>query len=98
MNPGEFIEAEGIQMQKIINEEINQDGIYEAYVRAVAIDGDYNMALKLNQEISRRVSKIFSESEGDRKKHAELRLELLTKTAKDMQLAISKPNYNQEKK
>ncbi len=86
-----------IQMQKIINEEINQDGIYYAYVQAV-VNGSYNKALELNQEMQRRASKIYSESEGDRKEQVKLTLGLLAKASEDIQIEISKHDCNQENK
>ena len=82
-----------VQMQQTINNEINQDGIYNRRVQAV-LNEEYAKALELNQEIQKRISKIYSESEGDRKEQAGLRLELLAIIARDIQLKISKPNYN----
>lgn len=95
MNECKPWEIHDVQLQKIINEEVNQDEIYNKYVNAV-VDGDYSEALKLNQEIFQRVSKICSESEGNEEKQeqAKLRLELLAEPAKKIQLSISNPNYN----
>lgn len=80
--------------QKLINDNINQDGVYYDYIQAV-IDGDYNSTLKLNKELCQRVSKICSESEEPIKKQAILRLGLLAKTAKDIQTKLN-PDYDQE--
>ncbi len=93
MNKCKPWESYNVQMQKMINEEINEEGVYERYLQEV-VNKNYSRALELNQEIQRKVSKIYSESEGIKKEQAKLRLELLEKIAKDIQLSISSPNHN----